>query len=523
MASSSQTPLWAYAALYGVVVAAYLFQAVAPVFNEDDITQVQNDALKAFLMQGRWGYAFVYSKLLANNPTPVTASLIGLGLLIWSGFLQARFIGLKTTGARIAFVLIASISIHYQFLFSFDSTRLAYMAANLFMVLGLLLGVFGGALSKRVVGGVFVLLAMSLYPAALMYGATTVLIGIIAWSMAPELGPLVAARRAGVALLVTVLALCGFSLATDVIYAAGGWSLGPRVALDFSGVFSRGPVIWELFGRFVVPFLTGDFERYFPIVYYVLVLVLIFVSLVVIGVPGVHARRYDALSVSGVAAALLTISPFCLAFVTMTGYYPARSLYAYATAYAGLAALALDHSLKTIDAPGSAGSNAPNLEPLRRLKAFVCLALGMTAALFVLFNMILISQRSYDEYLAWQSDRALVERIIARIDDVIADDAPDLFAPSRESAAAEAVPLAVFGVQHWRAGPRGEIQTVRLFPWSRERVFRLIDQRFRKVTDEERAAVRPSVQDRRPWPAREAVYLDKGIMVVVLSDERLDW
>ena len=502
-----QTPIWLYPACFAVVLLAYLFQATVPALNEDDVNQVQNDGPSALLGSGRWIYALVYTRFMDHNPMPVASSVFGLAMLIAASVQQARLIGLRTIGARVGFVLIACVSIHYQHLFSFDSTRLVYPAANLLMATGLVLTLQRDALHARLAGLAMIALAPAIYQAALMLGAATVLLAAANW--AAREGWRAALQRAGVAAVYALGGMALYAIMTEVVLTLTNSPKLGRIALDPTGVVSNAAFLFDLFRTYSIGLFTGARADYFPAVYYVFTTFFLAAYGGFVVWPLAAGGRKGAALVAAGAGALLLISPYCLAFITRATYYPPRSLYAFATVYAGLSALVLDRLL--------ADGSTTRLACIARR---ACLA---AAGGFVLLNMALISQRSYDEYLAWQSDRLIVERILSRIDDVMAADGAPSFAPSRESAAPEEIPLAVFGVQYWRAGPRGRIQTLRLFRWSRERVFQLLDTRFVKASREARARVRPALDGRAPWPAADSVFFEDGVLVVLLSDEGIDY
>ena len=500
-ATAPRLGLGALTACYGAILLAYLFQAAVPVYNEDDVNQIFA-ANAALIEHGRWAYSLIYNWAMHHNPAPVASSVIGLAALLASALLSARLIGLRTAGAKATFALIACVSIHYQFVFSYDSTRLAYPLANLAVALGLTLVVFDPRAMARAGGVLLMALGPAIYPASLMVGATAVLASVARIARAD--GARAALTRAGLCLGAAAGAMAVYAVVTDVLYLAMDWELSGRAALDPFGVGKRLGEIGALLALYAPPFLGGGADAtYFPPIYRLGVAALFIAFLAAMVAPSLREGRTLDGAVAGFAGLLMFVSPFCLIFITLTTYYPERSLFAFATAYAGFAALALDAALGTDRAR-------------RRLRAWTVIGL---AGGFAAVNMMLISQRSYDEYLAWQTDRVMVERMISRIDDVVGAEGFEVFGPSRLDDAPTAIPVAVFGMQYWRAGGRGSVQTMRLFHFSREKVFHMLDPRLVKASWEQRQAVLPEIGERRPWPAPESVFLHDGVIVVLISDE----
>ncbi|MBI1394262.1 MAG: hypothetical protein GC152_16145 [Alphaproteobacteria bacterium] len=496
------TPLSMALAVFAAIFCVFLFQSVAPAFNEDDVVQAQKLAQPDMLPQGRWLYAFLYYVALGGNPAPVISSAIGLGVLLAAALRQAAFIGLSRNGARLAFALVSCVSIYYEHLFSYDSARLIYPLANLMVIWGVVrasASISLGAWSVAV--GAFAL-APAIYASALMYGATSVLVAAVAWTLRDR-SPRRALVMAGKSLAAAALGMATYAVVTDALYSTMGWELGYRAGVDPFAIATHWRTFLDLLSTHSLALLTGASSAYFPVAYHLL-------SGSAYAVCGwLLARRLRA-SAAGAfawsAMAATLVSPFCLIFISVDDQYLPRSLYAYATAQAGFFAIALDWLLAS---PRD-----------RRAAAGVAAAI----AAFIALNAVLINQRAYDEWLAWQSDKSITERIIVRIDGLLADADPDaeMFPPSRESAAGAPIPLAVFGISHWRAGPRGDIQTIRLFRHSRERVFSLLEPRFAPATGPQRDSVRGMIDGRAPWPAAGSVFLADGVVVVVLSDEGVD-
>jgi hypothetical protein len=129
----------------------------------------------------------------------------------------------------------------------------------------------------------------------------------------------------------------------------------------------------------------------------------------------------------------------------------------------------------------------------------------------VLGNAVAIDRRALDDYLASQSDILATNRIIGRIESLLAD-LPDV--PRGE------IPIAVVYDRPTVAGPRGDVGTARSAPWSREWIFHLVDRRFTWVVGEPYQRCWQAAQSHGEWPARDAVFLHDGIVVVVAAKAR---
>ncbi|MBY0278639.1 hypothetical protein K2Z84_25175, partial [Candidatus Binatia bacterium] len=138
-------------------------------------------------------------------------------------------------------------------------------------------------------------------------------------------------------------------------------------------------------------------------------------------------------------------------------------------------------------------------------------AAGALLALLVLGNAVAIDRRALDDYLASQSDILATNRIIGRIESLLAD-LPDV--PRGE------IPIAVVYDRPTVAGPRGDVGTARSAPWSREWIFHLVDRRFTWVVGEPYQRCWQAAQSHGEWPARDAVFLHDGIVVVVAAKAR---
>jgi len=484
-------------ALYLAVLAAYLYQGLVPAFNADDLIQLQEpEDAGNFLAQGRWGYYLVFAVLQGHSPLPLLATLIGVALMLVMALLAARLMHLRQPAAVAVLVLLASISPYYGGLFSFDSTRIAYPLANLLAVAGL-----AALCSERRVhwlAGIALLsLAPAFYPAAIHLAAVVLLARALAELLQCERlsmpWPLL---RAAAGLLLGMLL---YLLVTQVMRAGFGWPSSARNEIDLLAAIERRREILCLFSHHSMPFLAG-FRCRLPMEPLAIRGALQTVAL--LGFLSFNALALWRLWQGGrwripaflLLQFLLLIAPWFLILVSAGSPFPPRSLYPLALVYAFFLAWQVQQL-----AP--AGGWASRL----RLGLLGIALVGTVGA------AAQINARAFDEYMASRSDLLATNRIISRIETVLANPSPDAPADLRR------VPLVV--IHDWPdiAGPTGRVGTSRAQAWSRERIFRFVDRRFEAASDAAREAALAASEGRSRWPARDSVFLHQGVAVVVIS------
>jgi hypothetical protein len=166
-----------------------------------------------------------------------------------------------------------------------------------------------------------------------------------------------------------------------------------------------------------------------------------------------------------------------------------RSLYALSTVHAIWGATLLEATL------------------LSDLRAAALAAL-VACVVLILASAARINELVFEQYLASQSDLLATNRIIARIDELLADS---------PGAPTDDIPIALIYDRPTISGPRGAIRTSRQPPWSREFIFRLIDHRFHWVPPARYQREWEAARTRPEWPARGSVFLDDGVIVVVVN------
>ncbi len=238
-----------------LVLLAYLYQGIVPAFNADDIMQMQNpqDTL-GILAAGRWGYYFVFRVLMHTDPLPLLSTVLGTVCLVGSAVLAAQMLAFRFAAAALSFILVASISVYYGDLFSYDSTRLAFPFGNLLAIAGL----FGFFRGQRAAGVMLLALAPGFYPVASELAAA-VLVAVAIRRLAWPLGDTSTLLWAAAALLASLVL---YMLVTRVAYAAFGLELNGRTRLDPLAAIHRFHDILDLFRTHSMPLLAKTGERH---------------------------------------------------------------------------------------------------------------------------------------------------------------------------------------------------------------------------------------------------------------------
>jgi hypothetical protein len=492
--SAPTLPAWALGVAWLVVLLAYLYQGMIPAFNADDIIQIQSPGnAQTFISQGRWGFYLVFRVLLDCNPAPLFATVVGSSLVFACGVLAARLLEFRLAAAAFVFIVVASVSTYYGDLFDFAATRLAFPLGNFLAVAGLCCFIR----RHRAAGVGLMALAPGFYPAASELAAA-ILVAFALCQLMRRPGfsgmPAVLAAAAGLAASVVL-----YAVATKAVYWAFGRMLDDdRARLDPFAIVHRFAEIVQLIRVHSLPVLARRSERWLPVplAYCVTALCAGFAAYSI-----VVAYRRSGCRAAAVAAALnlaLLVTPFCLIFASggSNTVFAPRALYAFSTIHGFWSAKLLDAA-----APRAAHSLRLRIATVLAAAASGFVALGSAAR---------ISETAFDHYLASQSDLLATNRIISRIETVLAE------TPNAPAANA-AIPIAVIYDRPTSAGPRGNIGTARQTPWSREWIFRLIDRRFHWVTGQRYQNAWQAAQSHAEWPAKDSVFVSDGAVVVVIN------
>jgi len=489
------------------VVMTYAFQGLIPVFNNDDVRQVQPPETMAMITQGRWLYYVVFNKLLDQNPLPGLSTFVGSACLVGAAWMHAKLIGLKHPSAVLVLTVVSSVSLYYGYMFDFDSTRIAYPLGNLVSAAGLLVINRSDTTRSHLAGVILLSLGPAFYPATLMYQVTLLIAAAIYWCLCSGTSPALRGLVRG--FLAIVAGVVVYRVLTILIYAVVGFELDDRGSLNPLGLVDNWAALQDLFSANAMPFIAPTSTApYFSTTLSYLVLLIFMVFFV-----SLFTGQYSALNatqLAGVIAgfAALLVSPFFMIAFTETDYYPIRSLYSFAAVYGALLAIAFERS--AVGAPAASGGAARTMTMVGRPPWMPAVVL-VVAASFAFVNASLVGQKSYDQSLAWQSDVAQINRIIYRIDDVIGGEPSD----SAMKAPLAQIPIVVVGDVHWRSGPRGEAVSAWLHPWSKENIFSLLDNRFIQGSAQQRERAIQAASDREPWPSEGSVFIDGDLVVVV--------
>jgi hypothetical protein len=489
-------PAWALALTFTSVLLVYFYQGAIPVFNADDIMQIQwPDDTWSFIAQGRWGYYWIFGFLMHSNPAPLFSTIVGVALLVTTGLIAAHILEFRLAITIGVFVLVGAVSVYYGDVFSFHSTRIAYPFGNLLAAAGL----FALIRRPRLVG--VVLLAIA--PGFCQVASELAAVILVGWALRRLMEP------RGLAVLPELIwATAGF-VASLVLYFAGtrvayallGMPLNERMSLDALALFHRFHEVRALVTH-SLPILgleapeldqsglvRGPGKSYLPTAVKMCATALGAAFLTFSVVAAYRSSGARAAAAAVVLNLALLVAPWFLILASGGAGFPPRSLYALSTVHAIWGAALLEAS----------ALSGPRAAVLASLTA---------CGLLVLASATRVNELVFDQYLASQSDLLATNRIIARIDDLLAD---------TPGAPTDDIPLAVIYDRPTMSGPRGAVWTARQAPWSREFIFRLVDRRFHWVPPARYQHAWQAAQMHPEWPARGSVFLDDGVVVVVVS------
>lgn len=480
---------YSFLGLLLLVFIAYSSQAVFQAFNADDIIQSQypSDAL-TFLAQGRWGYYLIYAKLQQALPSPVVSTFFGACLLIMTAYLAASLLGFKKQYQLYLFVLVGSISLYYGKLFSFDSTRLAYPLGNFLAVLGLY-AVIRGERYLMLIGLLSMSIAPAFYPASTELAAT-IFLALFIVSLLSDF-EFVSFKRLLLAAGALLLSLIFYLLITKLLYSLTGWVMGSRADIDLLAVFTRYNEVLCLFSEHSWPFYSfekcqkpqfigqvGEFEK--------AGMAAAFLAFNTVFILKFWRRsQFLYIGLFLIAQLLLLLAPFALIFASKNSVFPIRSLYSIPYIYAFYLVALLSELLRY----------------QKRTLNVVSALFMLVACSWVLSAMIDISNKSFRDYKSSQRNLFAVNRVILDIERVL----------SAEGRGRETyVPMVI-------VNDKPRIGGVLHIPWSRERVYHLLDPRYQAASGAERKRVLEKISDKPVWPAEGSIYMDQQTLVVVIS------
>lgn len=466
-----------------IVLLCYISMIVLPSYNADDIIQgqpVSGDA-NTFLSQGRWGYYLIFEKGVGANPLGPFGMTFGLILLLIANVVASRAIGLNSALEVSAYALLATVSLFFTAVFSFDSTRIAYPIAILFAVVGVAF-----AMSRHPIKWIFATLMLGISPAffsaSVQISATLLCLILLMRTLRGETHKL--ASDVGRTAAVMVVGLGLYAVSIQISPMLTGVQIGSRVSIDILQALAAYDRFFVIIGKFAFP-ISAALNSNAAVLTSVFLFGMAAITSVLVWF---RPSSTWAWSVAALASVGLMIAPFWLSFLSPLDQFGVRALIGYATTHAGLAAVAFV------------------VIPAHRTR----LRIGLvgTVALFLLGTAVSTSQIATDEYLTSRNDILATSRLISRVDQAVAHAGLPPSGP---------IHLAVRFKTGMNMSPRGRHGTARQIPWSREWIFRHVDPRFVPVTGEKYGKLIEASIDRPIWPQEGAVYVEDGTVVVIVN------
>lgn len=456
--------------------------------NADDVIQIQPISLAShtFLNQGRWGYYFIFKILLEDNPFGIFDNILGIFFIVLSSYFGAVFIGLKKKLSVIIFIMLSSVSIFYGYLFSYDSSRLAYPLGILLAISGML------AFSRghRVMGFVGLVMAPAFYPVASEVAAVLLLGRTIVDLTCEQIGQVL--KRFAIWSILLLASMVFYLLLTDALSVIFDFEIETRIKVSiFEALKSYNRLLvlgWTYSNPLNFAADIGYIRQYLRIL-----MAATFLFFIIAILKRTIANRWLArMGLILIFLTLLMVAPFSLAFASPLDEFSARSMVAVASVYAIFLSVAVEHFMEG------------DWIPRAMVDAGVILM-----GLIVFENALAISRMAADEYLSYQEDIFITNRIIYRIEEVMADAGISSGGP---------IPLVVQYTTPYMTGARHQFTTARYNIWSREYIFRLIDHRFQPIMrDDERAPYLREIGTRGHWPTKDSVFVTGGTVVVIIN------
>lgn len=450
-----------------------------PAFNADDIIQSQpvSGDYNTFLAQGRWGYFFIYKVIQGANPLGPAAMILGALLLLASSLIASYEMPIRNNLARSYFVLVSSISLYWAQCFSFDSTRISYPVS-------ILLSILAYALIRRaryIVGIICLITAAAIFQASVQVFLTFVsATALLALCRKTPVGKVFKSIVKYVACLSIALALYLLSIKISSLFT--GIPLASRSEVNPLAAITASGRIMKLFSGHSLP--KGSSLPYFTSILEALnwILMIGFIATIIKSANKATAIAFIAFF------ALLIISPFALAFATPLDEFSPRALIGFSLVTASYTGITLDIAIDD--------------KSIKRTRV-----ISTISALYLFFTAVQVNALGFDEYLASRNDLLATNRIISRIETVIAD--------SNHTFEGQ-IPIVVRYRNPSSLAPRGVVGTSRGAPWSKEWIFRQLDPRFIPASPELSNAILKNAPELK-WPDRNSVYVINNVVVVLID------
>ncbi len=458
-------------------------------FNADDVIQIQsvsNDSL-TYLSQGRWGLYLIFHVVQGDNPGGLFSLGLAVVLMMLTGMVGARVLGIKSVAVMLFFTLFSAVSLYYGQLFSYQLTWVAFTFGVFLSVCGVYLAV---TRAKWLPATVLLGLAPAFYQPTIEV-AVVLFVGALIFQIG-DVGARDIIRRAIYYAAIVVASSALYVVTTKISPYISGVPLGGRSSIDFIQALKSFDRIIDLFLNQSVPFNSGKVDPYFSDIYRV-VLTVSFLFYIFCFLISRNRRSVSSLALFLVFNLVLVVAPYFLAFASPADTFSTRSLIAFSFVHAIYLIYPIHQWI--LASPEREGGG-------KVLLAQSSLVLGFA---FVLISGWQVAKLSFDNALASQQDLLAVNRIISRIDDVLQDSA---------MASESSICIAVNFNTPTSAGPRGFAGTARATPWSKEWIFRLVDNRFIPAEPGKKEELLVQSASKPKWPARGSVYTDLGCIVV---------
>lgn len=465
--------------LVAISLLAYGSIILLPAFNADDIIQSQGVSgdHNTFLAQGRWGYYLIFKVLQDGNPLGPAGMILGVLLLLASSIFASYEMPIRYEMSRNYFVLVSTVSLYWAQVFSYDSTRLAYPTSILLLV-------FAYALMRRkryIISIICLVIAAAIFQASiqvfLTYMFAAALLALCRNAPASEV-----LKSISKYLACLLISLIFYLTSIKLSPLFTGIPLNDRAAIDPLAAIAASDRISNLLLGHALP--NGYDMPYFNLMLKTLAWLIMIAFLIC----AAKTIKKENIIVVIIVFSFLIISPFILAFVTPLDEFSPRALIGFSVVTASYAGIALDIAIEN-----------------SRLSftKFV----SIITALYIFFTSIQINAFGYDEYLGSRNDFLATNRLISRIETVIA--------VSNHKFDGK-IPIVVRYRNPVPLAPRGFVGTSRGAPWSREWIFRMLDPKFVPASE----ALSMELLENAPdvwWPDKKSVYIANDVVVVLIN------
>lgn len=499
--------VWVYFSAFFIIFVTYLNQGLNLALTPDDITSMQTTGNHAIRI-GRWATYLFDRYFWDRNPVPVFSVFLTSAILFATAFIASRILNLSNVFSIFAFLLLSSISVYYGDLFGYDMWRVQYSLAGFCATLG----VYFLLRKHYILGIIFPIISAAFYQPGLQIAASIL--------MAFTLKALI--HENGYRVLRSFFIIAVGFIISFVIYEVTLYTyyyITTLTPLDIMNpnalsVFGKYNTLLYFTRNYLLPFSQDATLNPLRIDWMGYLSGLLFISFFLLS-SFISFRKHGFTRVLLVILfnIALLFTPIYALFVIGGGgaSLPFRSLFAVSMLQAIWLSFMVD-----IFATKAAIALLPKLSSLALISIGIVVFTG---------SAITINKFSENSNISTQSDILGTHHIISRIEDVISENGIAMEGPE------EKIPLLVSISNNWLAYPliygglNHDIDTGRLAPWSKEWIFRLIDNRFvaphiyvRELTGREFIDTgEESAATKEAWPAADSVYMfERGFEGIIV-------